>query len=119
MSDRTGKVKVPRRAGFLRQVLAKATLGLSFLPFFRGAALPWAANSPKDLIREDHYDESEVDVVCFAARTVTGENYRGARTDIGEQLAVLAKARNSRWYNSCFGGAREEFEQFVTSRTRD
>lgn len=100
----------------LKRLAAESLAAFSIYPAFRKEA---SGDSPNRIIRADEFDESEVDVNPFyrPAQFITGENYRGVRMGLQDQLEAMSKARNKRYFNSCLG-AREETQRFIAERIR-
>lgn len=107
------------------RLVTRVALALApFLPTSQSPAGPPSADRAQPTLRRhDQFDESEVDVACFAAHTDNGERYTGPRRSIQDDLDALmnAKGRGRRFLNAALlsGEVKREREAFIAARTRD
>ena len=110
--------------GLWNRLVTRAALALApFLPTSQTPFVPgvdrWVPVEP----RHDKFDESEVDVACFAAHSDNGERYDGPRRSIQDDLDALtnAKGRGRRFLNAALLGSEvaREREAFIAARTVD
>ena len=108
-----------------KRLWARVALAFSpFLPTSQAPATSLDSHTTPTVIRNDKYDEMEVESVVFASHTQDLDaRYTGERMGIDSQLEALMRARGKglRFVNSALNSAAvcAERESFIAARMRD